>query len=213
MKHFLSFTFFVVLAAAPAALAQKWEVGAGVGGAFYTSQTFSNAVAKADASLNNGVAVSAWLGNNIGNLLGGELRYDYEKTDLHLSSGGTSVNFGGHTNAFHYDFLLHFTPRDAKVRPYIAGGGGVKVYTGTGKEQAFQPFSTVALLTKTSEVKGLVSVGAGIKFNVAHAVQFRVEIHDYLTPFPKKVIAPAQNAKVDGWLSDFVAMAGLSITF
>src|SRR6266849_1486676 len=213
MKHFLAVAFFVLLAAAPGALAQKWEVGAGVGGSFYSSQTFTNAIAKVDGSLSNGLAVSAWLGNNSSNLLGGELRYDHENTDLKLSSSGTNVNFGAQTNAFHYDFLLHFTPRGSHVRPFVAGGGGVKVYTGTGKEQAFQPLSNIALLTKTSQLKALVSVGGGIKFNIAHAVQLRVEVHDYLTPFPKKVIAPTTGTKVGGWLQDFVAMAGLSFTF
>ena len=32
MKHFLSVTFVMLLAVAPAALAQKWEVGVGGGG-------------------------------------------------------------------------------------------------------------------------------------------------------------------------------------
>ena len=213
MKHFLPITFFALLAAGPAALAQKWEVGVGGGGNFYTSQTFTNPVGHADAKLANGFAVSAWLGNNSSKLIGGELRYDYEQSDLKLSSGGTNVSFGAHTNAIHYDFLLNFAPKESRISPFVAGGAGVKVYTGTGKEQAFQPLSNIALLTKTSQLKPLVSVGAGIKFHVASAVQFRVEVHDYLTPFPKDVIAPAAGSKIGGWLSDFVALAGLSFTF
>lgn len=213
MKHFLPVTFFMLLALAPAALAQKWEVGAGGGGSFYTSQTFTNPVGQADAKLANGFIVSAWLGNHSGKVLGGELRYDYEQSDLKLSSGGTNVSFGAHTNAIHYDFLLHLASREARVSPFIAGGAGVKVFTGTGKEQAFQPLSNIALLTKTNETKALVSVGAGLKFHLSGAAQFRVEVHDYLTPFPKNVIAPAAGSKVGGWLSDFVAMAGLSLNF
>jgi hypothetical protein len=59
----------------------------------------------------------------------------------------------------------------------------------------------------------MVSVGGGVKFAVTSAIQLRLDVHDYLTPFPKSVIAPAQGSKVGGWLSDFVAMAGLSFTF
>jgi len=214
MKHFLPFTFFAVLAVAPAAFAQKWEVGVGGGGSFYTAQSVTNVLGNADAKLANGYIVSAWLGNNSGKTLGGELRYDYEQSDLKLSSGGTSASFGAHTNAIHYDFVLNFNrSNEARVAPFLAAGAGVKVYTGTGKEQAFQPLSNIALLTKTSEIKPLVSVGGGVKFRVASAVQFRVEVRDYLTPFPKNVIAPALGSKVGGWLSDFVAMAGLSFTF
>ena len=145
--------------------------------------------------------------------MGGELRYDYERSELRLSSGGTNVSFGGQTNAVHYDFLLHFAPSEAHVRPFIAGGAGVKVYSGTGTEQAFQPLSNIALLTRTSQVEPMVSVGGGVKFSLAKSTLLRVEVHDYLTPFPKNVIAPAQGSKIGGWLSDFVVSAGLSFLF
>ena len=213
MKSLLLAALFVTAICAPAVLAQKWEVGGGVGGSFYTSQDYKNAVGAAKAGLSDGVAASIWLGNNSSRLVGGELRYDYEKTDLQLSSGSTHVSFGADTHAFHYDLLLHFTPRSSRVRPFILGGGGVKLYRGTGAESAFQPLSSFALLTKANETKGLLSVGAGIKFAVTHSFQLRVDVHDYITPFPKSVIAPALGAKTDGWLQDFVAMAGLSITF
>ena len=211
MKHSLSITFVTLLAVAPA-FAQKWEVGVGGGGSFSTAQTFKNAVANADGGFANGYAVSAWVGNNTSNLIGGELRYDYEHSDLKLSSGGTNVNFGGQTNAIHYDFLLNFAPVESHVRPFVAGGAGIKVYSGTGKEQPFQPLSNIALLTKTNEIEPLVSVGGGVKFAMSKSVLLRLEVHDYLTPFPKNVIAPAAGSKVGGWLSDFVVMAGISFT-
>jgi hypothetical protein len=213
MKHFASVLFLGLLATAPAALAQRWELGLAGGGSFYTSQSFNSPAGKADAGPTAGFAVSGWLGNNSSNLIGGELRYDYEHSDLKLSSGGTEVNFGSQTNAVHYDFLLHFAPSEAHVRPFVAAGAGVKVYTGTGKEQPFQPLSNIALLTRTSQVEPLVSVGAGLKVSVAKAVLLRLEVHDYLTPFPKDVIAPSQGAKVGGWLSDFVVSGGLSFLF
>lgn len=213
MKHFLLLTFLAALAGAPAALAQKWEFGAGIGASFYTKQTFTSAVRNVDAGLRNGVAGSLWLGNNSGHLLGGELRYDIEKSDLELSGNGLSTKFGGQTHAFHYDFLLHFTERGSRVRPYVLAGGGVKLFRGTGTETVAQPLGSVALLTKTNEVKGLVSLGAGLKFSLTKAVQLRVELHDYMTPFPSKVIAPNQGSKVSGWLQDFVPSAGIAITF
>lgn len=213
MKHVHLIGFWIVLASTSTLFGQKWEVGAGVGASFYTSQDYKNALSSAKAGLSDGLLASVWLGNNSGNLLGGELRYDYENTDLQLSSGATRVSFGAETHALHYDFLLHFTPRGSRVRPFVAGGGGVKFYRGTGKEAAFQPLSSLALLTKANETKGLLSLGAGIKIAIAHALQLRLEVHDYLTPFPKTVIAPAQGSKVNGWLQDFVALAGLSFTF
>jgi hypothetical protein len=213
MKTFLSITFVSLLAMAPAALAQKWEVGVAGGGSFYTSQTFKNAVGNADAGLSNGLAASAWLGNHSNGMISGELRYDYEHTNLKLASGGTNVSFGAMTNAIHYDVVLHFAPSESHIRPFVAAGAGVKLFTGTGQELESQPLSNIALLTKTSEVKPLVSVGGGVKVSLSPSVQLRLEAHDFLTPFPKNVIAPTPGSTVGGWLQDFVVMAGLSFSF
>jgi len=212
MKHF-SLLLTLALACAPAVLAQKWEVGVGIGGAFNNAQKFTNAIGTADASLSNGMAASAWLGNNLHGRIGGEVRYDYEMTNLRLSSGGTSASFGANTQAVHYDVLFHFTSQEASIRPFVAAGAGVKFFHGTGTETAFQPLQGIALLTKTSETKGLVSLGGGIKFNLNRLLQLRVEAHEYITPFPTKVIAPAQGSKTSGWLMDFVPMGALAITF
>ena len=213
MKYFLSVSSLMLLALAPAAFAQKWEVGVAGGGSFYTSQTVKNAIGNADAGLANGFLASAWLGNNSGGTLSGELRYDYERNDLKLNSGGTNVNFGGQANAIHYDFVLHFAPSESHIRPFVSAGAGVKVFSGTGKEQDFQPLSNIALLTKTSQVEALVSVGGGVKVALSPSVQLRLEAHDFLSPFPKNVIAPAPGSTIGGWLQDFVVMAGLSFSF
>jgi len=213
MKHFLSITFVTLLATAPAALAQKWEVGVGGGGSFSTSQTIKNAIGDANGGFSPGLAVSAWLGNNSNGMISGELRYDYEHTNLKLSSGGTNVNFGAMTNAIHYDVVLHFAPSESHIRPFVAAGAGVKSFTGTGQEQEFQPLSNIALLTKTSQIEPLVSVGGGVKIALSPGLQLRLEAHDFLSPFPKNVIAPSPGSTVGGWLQDFVVMAGLSFTF
>ncbi len=205
--------FSLMAASIPAAMAQKWEFGGGVGAGFYTSQDVTVAGLKGAAKFDNGIAVSAWLDNNTKGLFGGELRYDYQGGDQHLSSGGASVGFGAQTHAVHYDFLLHATPNGSVIRPFVAFGGGIKVYRGTGTEVAFQPLGNIALLSKTQDLEGMLSVGAGVKIKIAPGLNLRVEIHDYLTPFPSKVIVPASGGKVGGWLQDFVPMAGLSFAF
>ena len=212
MKQFLPITFLVLLAA-PAAFAQRWEVGVAGGGSFYTSQTVSNPSGSGEAKFGNGFIVSAWLDNNSSGAIGGELRYDYEQSNLNLSSGGASTSLSGRSNAVHYDMALRFASHEARVSPYVVAGAGFKQYSGTGTEQVFQPLSNIALLTQTSQLEPLVSVGGGVKFQVASNVLFRVEVHDFLTPFPTKVIAPAAGSKIGGWLSDFAATAGISFTF
>jgi|SRR5579871_5036363 len=201
-----------VIVAAPALMAQKWEIGVGAGGGFYTSQDVTAPGGSASANLQSNVAASAWLGNNGAGRLGGDLRYDYQRGDLQLKSGGTEATFGAETHAIHYDFLFYATPSESKVRPFVAVGGGVKMYQGTGKEVVYQPLSNFALLTKATDITALVSVGAGVKFQLGSHVDLRLDVHDYLTPFPKKVITPNAGAKVGGWLQDFVPMVGLGFS-
>jgi Outer membrane protein beta-barrel domain len=213
MKHFFYLMSFAPLAVAPAALAQSWEVGFGGGGSFSTSATVQNPAGNGTAGFAPGFGVSAWLGNNVTGSVGGEFRYDYERSDLRVSSGGTTATFGGQTNAVHYDVLLHFAPSESRVRPFIAAGAGVKLFSGTGTEQAFQPLSNLALLTKTNQVEPVISVGGGLKFAISHSANLRLEVHDYLSPFPTNVIAPGPGSKIGGWLSDLVISAGLSFAF
>ena len=213
MMHLRSVPLLVLLAAAPSAVAQNWEVGGGVGGSFYTSQTAASPSGTASASIAPGISASAWLGNNSSDRLGGELRYDYATGDLKLSGTGGPAQFAARTQQFHYDFLYHFAPRTSKIRPFVAAGGGIKVYTGTGTEQAYQPLEQIALLSRTSQTLGLVSVGGGVKFNVSARLQLRIEVHDYLTPFPVNVIAPAQGGKISGWLQQIVPGFGVAYTF
>jgi hypothetical protein len=214
MKHFLSFMSLAIAVATPSAFAQKWEVGFGAGGSFLTSETITNPAGNANATRNPGLALSAWLDNNIGSgLFGGELRYDYEMGDLKLSSGGTSTTFGSRSNAVHYDFVFNFASSEAAVRPFVEAGGGVKWYSGTGTEQVYQPLSSIAVFSDVRDMRPLASVGAGVKFNIAKSTLLRLEVHDYLTPFPSTLIAPVNGSSVGGWLQDFVVSAGVSFSF
>jgi hypothetical protein len=203
-----------IAVATPAAFAQKWEVGFGAGGSFLTSETITNPAGNADASRNPGLALSAWLDNNIGSgLFGGELRYDHEMGDLKLSSNGTSTTFASQSNAVHYDFLVNFASSEAAIRPFVAAGGGVKWYSGTGTEEVYQPLSNIAVFSDVRDLRAMASVGAGIKFNIAKSTMLRLEVHDYMTPFPSKLIAPVSGSSVGGWLQDFVVSAGVSFSF
>ncbi len=205
---------FVVcaLAALPQAWAQKWEFGGGVGGGFYTSHDVTAPGGSAAAKIQTNLAGSVWLGNSKEHW-GGELRYDYQMGDLQLNQGSTQAVFGARSQAVHYDLLWHFTGSETAVRPFVAAGGGVKIFQGTGTEVAYQPLSNFALLTKAQDLTGLLSVGAGLKMRLATHVALRLEVHDFLTPFPKQVITPAANAKVSGWMQDIVPMAGLAFLF
>lgn len=201
-----------LMAVAPVMMAQRWEVGGGAGGGFYTSQDVSLGSSSVSAKIDTNVAGSAWLDNNGLNKWGGELRFDYQLGDLALNGDGSSASFAARSFGMHYDFLYHFTPNGSKIRPFVAVGAGIKIYQGTGAPAAYQPLNQFALLTPAQDLVPLVSGGGGVKMQLASRVQLRIEVHDYATPFPKQVITPNAGAKVGGWLMDFVPMVGISYT-
>jgi hypothetical protein len=194
------------------AMAQSWEVGGGVGGGFYTSQDITSPCGSASAKIQTGLAGSVWVGNSWQGRWSGELRYDYGMGNLALSSGSTSATFSARTQQFHYDLMWHATSSESRIRPYVAVGAGIKLYQGTGAQMAYQPLSNIALLTQQQDLTPLVSAGGGVKFQMSHHVQIRLDVHDYLTPFPKNVITPNLGAKSGGWLQDIVPMIGISYT-
>ena len=134
---------------------------------------------------------------------------------VHIPKDGgrfVKATFSAESHAMHYDFQWHLTDIDSISRPYVAFGGGVKLYRGTGTEQLTQPLSRFALLTKTQEVKGMASIGVGIKTKIGEHWQFRVDVHDYITPFPKDVITPNLGTQLGGMIHDIVPMAGITWT-
>ncbi len=209
----LSCSICLLMIAAAPLLAQVGEVGGGVGGSIYLNNKVQGASGSADAGHRQGFAVSGWIGHNSARYLGGEIRYTFEKNDLKVASGGSNVAFRGQSHAIQYDVLVYSKPREAAVRPYVVVGGGVKGYYGTGTESAFQPLSNFAILTKTHEWRPLVAAGGGVKVAVGSNASLRVEFRDYITPFPKEVIAPGPGAKISGWVHNFVPLVGFSVTF
>ena len=217
MRHIARYTTTAALLAASGlvletAQAQKWELGVTAGGGFYTNATVTSPAGDGKVGFKSGPSFGAIIGSNPYRHVGGELRYEYRRGDLKVSSGGTQATFNGDAHAVHYDFLIHMRPAREKVRPYVAAGAGVKIFRGIGKEVAYQPLNRLALLTRTTETKGMASVGAGVKIQVGDSLAIRLEFRDLITPFPRQVIAPSVGANISGWLHDFVPMVGITYT-
>ena len=213
MKRTILALIVLTVAALPAALAQTWEFG-GIGGAtFFQPTDVTSAAGVASAGFEHGFSAGAVLGHSMYRYLGGEIRYMFEKSNMKLSGSGLNPTFGAQAHIIHYDFLLHLKPIESAVRPYVAAGGGGKLYRGTGTEAAFQPLNQYAIMTKTQDFRPLISVGAGVKYAIRPNILLRAEFRDYITPFPKKVIAPIPGVKVSDWVHDFVPMFGISVLF
>ena len=208
----LTAAFFFL--AGTALLAQQWELGVSGGIGLAKNPTVTTATgATGTAGFKPGLAATALFGNDMYDRLSGEMRYTYRVNNLKVSGGGQEAGFNGEAHLVHYDLLWHFADRGAKLRPFLAGGGGMKIYRGTGTESAYQPASKFALLTKTQESKPLVTAGGGVKYALTESLHLRIEVRDYITPFPKTVVAPAPGAKIKGWLHDFTPMVGIGVKF
>jgi hypothetical protein len=210
----------IALLLSPAAQAQvkqgpyvpRFEIGGGVGGSFYQDKTVSSSRGSAEIGFDKFVSAGIWLGHDMYDHVGGEVRYDFSMNDMKATSGSTVVNFGGVSNAIHYDVVFYGAGRDSKVRPYAFGGGGFKLYQGTGTPTAYQGLNSVVVFTDTSDLKPMVSFGGGVKFYAGKRVAMRVEFRDNLSQFPKKVITPVNDSD-PGWLHNFIVLFGVGYIF
>jgi hypothetical protein len=193
--------------------AQEFELGGAAGYGFYRNVTITRGAATAKAGFDRGFSFSAVGGHDMHRLVGGELRYSYRDNGLKISSGGRDFTMSGKAHIVHYDALIHAAPKQARVRPFLAFGGGIKYYRGTGTEQEFQRLEDFAVLTRTSELQPMLSLGGGIKFRITKHALLRVDFRDYMTPFPSRVILPRGGAAASGWLHDLTPMLGISAYF
>lgn len=105
------------------------------------------------------------------------------------------------------------TPRESKIRPFVAAGAGIKVYNGSFRE-VDQPLTNLALLRAVTQVEPAISVGAGLKYLLPKHIQFRVDFRVVPTPLPDAVIRPTGPlTRIHGWVYDFLPLAGLSYVF
>lgn len=192
---------------------QHWEVGGSAGYGLYHDVAVSNGSLSGKTGFASGVAFGAVIGNETTRHLGGELRYTYRSDDLRVSAGPTTARAGAESHALHYDLLIHGANSEAPARPFLAIGGGIKRYRGTGAEPTFQPLSGLVVLTHTSETEPMISAGGGMKFRLSRRSLLRLDFRDYMTPFPGNVLARRANTQTSGWVHDFVLMVGISGIF
>jgi len=102
---------------------------------------------------------------------------------------------------------------DEKLRPFVAGGAGIKIYTSTGVHSEDQPLSGFARLTPHTQVEAAVSAGGGLKYRFGRHAQARVDFRTYFSPLPDKIFRTPGFSSIHGWVYDFVPMAGISYLF
>jgi hypothetical protein len=194
---------------ATACFGQQWEFGGNAGASFLPMLPVSSASGSATAGFQPGFVAGAFVGQRYNQHISGEVRYTFFDNAMKLASGGQSTTFSSNAHALYYDVLFSTRRHEGRTQFFAAVGGGMKIYRGTGTEQAYQPLSQFAFLTKTQKVEPMASFGGGVKFSLSPHVSMRAEFRDFLTPFPKELITPAPGAKIGSFLHDFVPMIAI----
>jgi len=199
-----------IMLAAGVAGAQSHDLGVIGGAAFLRGIPIGGAPDGTSAGFQPGLVAGVEFGQDLYQHWGGEIRYLFEQRDLSVSSGGQTATLAGQAHVLYYDLTYSPRSREERVRPYFAVGGGMKLFRGTGSEEAYRPLMQYAYLTQTQQIEPLLSVGGGVKWPVGKRMVLRIDCRDQITPFPLKLIAPATGMTIKGWLHDIVPTVGLS---
>jgi hypothetical protein len=201
-------------------IAQRWEIG-GLGGfGWYQNTTISNSTlaippTSAEVGFPSRGTVGVVFAENPYHHWGGEIRWLYQSGGPQIElNDGTKISMSGYSNLVTYDFVVYPVQSESGFRPYLAGGAGVKAYTGTGFGFVNQvPIAGLALLRNVTQAEPAISVGGGIKYVFLKHAQFRIDFRTYFTPTPNDLIRPAKFSVIHGWLSEVVPTAGFSYVF
>lgn len=196
-------------------VAQEWEVGAAAGYGFYDNATIGNRVAgvSASAGFRPGFALGAVFGQNMYEHVGGELRYLFLWGAPKLQFQDTRATMSGYTNLVVYDVLVHMKSRDSRLRPFLAGGAGIKVFSGTGWHYLTQPLPEFAVLLPHTQVEPAISAGGGVKYRVARHTLLRADFRAYMSPLPDNLFRTTRFSEIRGWVFNFVPQVGIAYTF
>ena len=195
------------------------QAGENYGGAFGVLSVYQKTSVSSPAGSGNvGPGIGGGGGFVLGQTMGtdrwgGELRYFYSKNDYELDAGSQSHSLGGQSHTVHYDVLYYLTESNANVRPFVAFGGGFRVYQGTGNEQPDAPGTQLALLTKSTQTLPTGDFGVGVRFRVGKNLFFRVEVRDFITESPDKLITPSLDADIGSILHNLTPMFGFTWIF
>jgi hypothetical protein len=145
--------------------------------------------------------------------IGGELRYTFRNGPPEVMSHSMIVTGRGYTHVVTYDLLVYAKSKESKIRPFWAGGAGIKVYTGIQRPNPSHPLADVAVLSQTNQVEPAISVGGGRSWKFSRRAQFLLDFRTLMSPLPNEVFRRTGVSRINGWLFDFVPLVEISYVF
>jgi opacity protein-like surface antigen len=190
-----------------------YEFGGDIGYGIYRGGSVYSPSGNASAGILNRFAAGAVFGQDLYNYVSGEVRYLYQDGHPYLRFDGTRTDIQGQSQTITYDMLFHLKPRESRLRPFVAAGMGAKDYVIAGPAPFPQPIPRIASLNNVDQWKFVVSVGAGVKYQVQTHVLLRLDFRDYITTFPSAQITPAAHNTARGIFEQFTPLFGVSYLF
>lgn len=205
--------FLISILCVTGGFAQQYDVGGLIGYGVYRDVRINSAGGTATAGIRNRFAAGAVVGEDLYSHISGEVRYLYHDGDPFLSNGSVRGNIQGQSHTFDYDVLFHPYDRGRRFRPFVAAGAGVKYYRTTGPEPVPQPLPQIAALVNANQWRLVADFGFGVKYRLRNHVMLRGDFRDYITPFPKKLFAPAGSGTDRGLFQQFTPTFGVGYWF
>lgn len=192
--------------------AQNWEIGGGAGYGWPLDSSVTGGTSPVHSGYAPRPAFSVVLAENMYNYIGGEFQYLFQPGGTQLRSNGIVENASGYSNILVYNLTVHMRPREAKFRPFVAAGAGVRIYTNSARFLP-QPLAGAALLTEGTQVEPAISFDGGVKYMLPRHVQLRLDLRAYTTPTPNDLIRPVGSSTIRGWIFELMPMAGIAYVF
>lgn len=192
--------------------AQEWEVGFSGGYSWYRNAGIDSVSNSGRTGFAPRAEFAAVFSDNAYKYIGGEFQYTLRLGGPQLWSGGITEDAPGYSNTVVYNIVVHLTPVEAKFRPFVAVGSGIRIYTNS-HPLLTQPLAAVALLIPGTQVEPAISFDAGIKCLLPHHAQLRLDFRAYTTPAPNELIRPIGPGRIQGWIWDVAPMVGIGYVF
>lgn len=107
-----------------------------------------------------------------------EIAYNWQRSKFRIVTDAADTREVFETSTqvhnYYYNFVVHATPRDTRVRPFVTAGGGFSSFVPPG----------ASALSGQGDTKFGYNYGAGIKFLLSDRYGLRFDVRDHITGKP-----------------------------
>ena len=129
-----------------------------------------------EVTMGRGILIVPRMTLNTGDYLSHDLSFSYSRAGVEVNADGQNLFDGGTTlGQFMYNMLLHATKDGSKIRPYVAGGGGIVMFYPPG----------AGLTSGVNTIRPGLNYGAGVRFQATERWHARVDFRQTIAPNPR----------------------------